>query len=123
MKTDPRKACSNEREARGWAFIHDAITHPLMALTGWSALSLRFHNWTSEKAWPRASPAQLQEWEVDSRFGLLTVRALSPSVYAISHPKVKHVFVTNAHNPYIAARKAGNWFRLLEAEFGGVFSQ
>lgn len=38
MKTDP-----NEKENMLWAFIHDAIAHPLMALTGY----------TSHRAWPR----------------------------------------------------------------------
>ena len=53
LKTDPNTICENGVEHRGWAFVHDAIAHPLMALTGWSALSLRFHNYTSHKAWPR----------------------------------------------------------------------
>lgn len=53
MKTDPNNICSNQKEHKGWAFVHDAIAHPLMALTGYHKLSLRFHNYTSHKAWPR----------------------------------------------------------------------
>lgn len=47
--TDPREACANAEEA-AWAFVHDAIAHPLMALTAWSACAVRFHDWTSARA-------------------------------------------------------------------------
>lgn len=53
MKTDPNKGCANEKENMLWAFIHDAIAHPLMALTGYSRWALRFHDYTSHRAWPR----------------------------------------------------------------------
>ena len=53
MKTDPNKGCPNENECFVWAFIHDAISHPLMAITAYSKLSMRFHNYTSYRAWPR----------------------------------------------------------------------
>lgn len=53
MKTDPNKACTNLEEKAFWAFVHDALAHPLMALTGWSAWSRRFHDYTSHRAWPR----------------------------------------------------------------------
>lgn len=54
MKIDPNKACTSEKENFFWAFIHDAIAHPLMALSGYAAWALRFHNYTSHRAWPRA---------------------------------------------------------------------
>lgn len=53
MKTDPNKACSNVKEKLFWAVIHDGIAHPLMAFTGYSKWSKRFHDYTSNKAWPR----------------------------------------------------------------------
>lgn len=53
MKTDPNKACDNKKECPWWAALHDGIAHPLMVLTGYSKVSLRFHDWTSRKAWPR----------------------------------------------------------------------
>lgn len=53
MKTDPNKGCTNQEERAFWAFLHDGIAHPLMALTGYSKLSLRFHDYTSRRAWPR----------------------------------------------------------------------
>lgn len=53
MRTDPRTACANEREMFWWAMLHDLIAHPFMALTIYSTLSLRFHDWTSNHAWPR----------------------------------------------------------------------
>lgn len=59
MRTDPREACANERQRLGWALVHDGLAHPLMALTGYCKLSLRFHDWTSHKAWPRAVD---QDW-------------------------------------------------------------
>lgn len=54
MRTDPRKGCANERQTLCWALIHDGLAHLLMALTGYSKWSLRFHDYTSHKAWPRA---------------------------------------------------------------------
>ena len=51
--TDPRKACANKEERLLWALIHDGLAHPFMAVTGFSRLSLWFHDWTSHKAWPR----------------------------------------------------------------------
>lgn len=53
MKTDPNKACSNKKEHLLWALLHDGIAHPFMALTKYSKLSKRFHDFTSQKAWPR----------------------------------------------------------------------
>ena len=35
-----------------WGLLHDGLAHPLMAITGYSRMSLRFHTWTSRKAWP-----------------------------------------------------------------------
>jgi len=52
MRTDPRIACANGPERWHWAFIHDALAHPLMALTGYSGWALAFHNYTSRRAWP-----------------------------------------------------------------------
>lgn len=53
MKTDPNKGCKNVTEKLGWAIVHDLVAHPLMAVTRYSNLSMRFHNYTSHKAWPR----------------------------------------------------------------------
>lgn len=53
MKIDPRSACVNHSEVRYWALVHDAIAHPLMALSGYRSWAVRFHDWTSYRAWPR----------------------------------------------------------------------
>jgi hypothetical protein len=53
MKVDPNSACVTLVEDRKWAMVHDAIAHPLMALSGYSRWALRFHDWTSRKAWKR----------------------------------------------------------------------
>lgn len=55
MRTDPREACGNEHQRLLWALVHDAVAHPLMALAGWPKWALRFHDWTSHKAWPRVN--------------------------------------------------------------------
>ena len=53
--TDPRDACAPREQQRVfWALLHDVVAHPLMALTGWSNVGVRFHNFTSHKAWPRS---------------------------------------------------------------------
>lgn len=53
MRTDPRDACKNERQRLLWAIVHDGLAHPLMVLTGYCKAALRFHDWTSHRAWPR----------------------------------------------------------------------
>lgn len=55
MKTDPNQACANESQRLLWAIIHDALAHPLMVLTGYSKGSLKFHDYTSLKAWARSA--------------------------------------------------------------------
>lgn len=50
---DPNKACVIFDEHLGWAIVHDLIAHPIMALTLYSKISIKFHNWTSRKAWKR----------------------------------------------------------------------
>jgi hypothetical protein len=54
MKTDPNKSCANCEERLLWALLHDAVAHPLMGLTNYSKWSLRFHDFTSRRAWPRS---------------------------------------------------------------------
>jgi hypothetical protein len=50
VKTDPNNCIHS---GGIWALIHDAVAHPLLALSGWSGWARRFHAWSSEKAWPR----------------------------------------------------------------------
>ena len=57
MKRDPNAACANAEQRLLWAVLHDAVAHPLMALTGYCALAVRFHDYTSRKAWPRSTNA------------------------------------------------------------------
>lgn len=53
MKLDPNDSCVIFDEHLRWALIHDFFAHPLMALTFYSKMSVKFHNWTSHKAWKR----------------------------------------------------------------------
>lgn len=62
MMTDPRKACANEGERLLWALVHDGIAHPLMAITLFSRLSVAFHDWTSQLAWPRSRRSMFVPW-------------------------------------------------------------
>lgn len=123
MRTDPREACANETEKLGWALIHDLVAHPFMALTGYSQLSLRFHDWTSLKSWPRISGAFGQIIRVKSRFGILVVTKLNVGFYSIKHFSIEHTFVTNAHDPIEAVEKAEVWFQILSDEFGGIYTR
>lgn len=59
MKTDPNKGCANQEQRLFWALVHDGVAHPIMALTNYSPWSLRFHDFTSHKAWPRKSTMNL----------------------------------------------------------------
>lgn len=67
MRTDPRDACKNERQRLLWAIVHDGLAHPLMVLTGYCKAALRFHDWTSYKAWPRKENMHIspQSWTGD----------------------------------------------------------
>lgn len=35
-----------------WEFIHNAVAHPLLAFSFNARWAVRFHDWTSKKAWP-----------------------------------------------------------------------
>lgn len=34
-----------------FAFLHDAVAHPLLALTGCAGWAVRFHEWTSRRSY------------------------------------------------------------------------
>lgn len=51
MKTDPNRHCTKFREDRKWALLHDLVAHPFMALTFYSKISVKFHDYTSSLAW------------------------------------------------------------------------
>jgi len=52
-KVDPINHCVKFRQNLLWALVHDLVAHPMMAITGYSVLSIKFHNMTSRKAWQR----------------------------------------------------------------------
>lgn len=114
MRTDPRAACANAEERAGWAFVHDAVCHPLMALTNWSGWSVRFHDWTSTRAWPRTVPHAAVVVLVPSRrHGMLHVRHTAPGFYAVQHPLVRHQVVCRADDAIGAVEQAEAWFNTL----------
>ena len=39
-----------------WAFLHDAVAHPLLALTGCAHWAVRFHDWTSRLSYDGNPP-------------------------------------------------------------------
>lgn len=122
-RTDPRAACANEQEQFWWAAVHDLVAHPLMVLTGYSRLSLRFHDWTSHYAWPRlVAPAGAVVQLYCGSYGPVNVSTLSPGVYSVRHPTVAHALVISAGDPVEAIEKAERWFDTLAAEFGGDFN-
>lgn len=128
MRTDPRKACKNEKERRGWAFLHDLLAHPFMAVTLWARASIRFHNWTSLKAWPREK-ASLEWWPMKvllktEHWGLLTATEIARDVWSIDHPTVLHTIrVTDKRGGASAIAQATKWFDELAEEHGGKFSR
>jgi hypothetical protein len=38
-----------------WAFIHNAVAHPLLAITRSAGWAVVFHDWTAAKAWPESA--------------------------------------------------------------------
>lgn len=131
MRLDPRKACDSVKDSFFWAFVHDVIAHPFSALTLYSSPSVRFHNWTSEKAWPRKKSAFVPAPDViiplphlphlPGGVKFMKVSQLSPDVWEISHPRVNHQLRTSAKDQKEATEKAVKWFCELSREFGGRF--
>jgi hypothetical protein len=116
MRTDPRKACANEKQLLVWAIVHDLIAHPLMVLTGYSRTSLRFHDATSQRAWPRdnRTPRPFESVVVQSdRWGPLLVTTTRPGLYQISHPVLAHRFGVKAVDVGDAVEQAQEWFDSL----------
>ena len=123
MRTDPRAACANAVERFGWALLHDAFCHPLMALSGWSGWSLRLHDWTSHRAWPRVVPELASAVVVPSaRWGALPVRRTADGLYTVTHPTVAHSYTTPADDAVHAVEIASLWFDGLARDFGGAFA-
>jgi hypothetical protein len=111
MRTDPRVACGNEKELVFWAFVHDAIAHPLMALTGWSKFSLRFHDYTSHYAWPRDKRTPARPVTVRSdRFGDLTVTTTPAGFFEVAHGRIAHRLCVRATDVSDAVEQAEQWF-------------
>lgn len=118
MRNDPRAACANETERCGWAIVHDLIAHPLMALTLWSGPALRFHDWTSMRAWPRVVPTPGQVLTMLSRrYGALVVRLHDDGIYGVQHPSINHEYVTKAADAVAAVELAERWFDGLGPAF------
>ncbi|PZP92639.1 MAG: hypothetical protein DI587_31270 [Variovorax paradoxus] len=123
MRTDPRLACANADERMGWALLHDLVAHPLMALTMWSRPALRFHDWTSRRAWPRSTPELRAAVHVQSiHWGALLVERVGGDCYRTCHPNIDHALVVTARDAVHAAEQAEQWFDSLAAEFGGKFN-
>jgi len=54
VKLDPNPLCQQPVERPLWAFVHDAIAHPLVAITRYAGWAVKFHDYTSRRAWPEA---------------------------------------------------------------------
>jgi hypothetical protein len=122
MKLDPNIACANQRENWFWAAVHDALAHPLMPITGYSQVAMRFHDWTSRKAWPREADRGVLEVWFASPYGELRVRNPRPGYWTVDHGQVHHQFGTMADNADQAVGEALCHFRDLDKHFGGRFA-
>lgn len=97
MKIDPRESCANVKENSWWAFVHDTVAHPLMALFGWPRWALEFHDFTSERAWPRERPARNSIRMVQTRrWGVLSVKRLDADTYSVMRRIHRGRFITRA---------------------------
>lgn len=112
MRTDPRAACANTDERLLWALVHDAIAHPLMALTLYSRWFMKFHDFTSHRAWPRAAVKPAIPVPMPSRHGeVLVTRMLTDRTYGVRCPFLKaHTLVVQADDVMEAVEKAEAWF-------------
>lgn len=116
MKTDPNRACANVEQRLIWALLHDGIAHPLMAITGYSRPAMRFHDWTSHKAWPRTEvPPALVVGR--SRHGNpLRAWDLGAGFWCVEHPTISHVINVKAPGLAGAIRQADDWFDSLDLD-------
>lgn len=111
MRTDPRTACRNTDENLFWAVLHDFVAHPFMVVTNYSATSLRFHDWTSFRAWPRIRMMVGEPvWLASAHFGKLKIQLVAEGTYGVSHPKVAHKIVCRAEDAHGALVLADAWF-------------
>lgn len=118
MRTDPRAACANAEERWIWAFIHDAVAHPFMALTNWSRPALTFHDWTSHRAWPRAEAAPVVRYAITSDhlvYGRVHVREEEPDgIYSVIHGRRSLTVRVQARDVEDALTKGIELFRLQD---------
>ena len=122
MKTDPRTACANAQERLGWALLHDLVAHPFMALTGYSAPALRFHDWTSFRAWPRVRPPQLRTpVTMPSVWGPMVAEEVQSGFWRIKHPNMDNAIVQHGDDAVAILEAAEKYFQSLADEFGGPF--
>lgn len=122
MKTDPRAACANAHERKAWAVLHDLVAHPLMALTNWSGSSLRFHDWTSFHAWPRARPLRLRmPVTLPSAWGMMVAEEVQPKFWRIQHPNMNNAIVQYGDDALAILETAEQYFQSLADEFAGPF--
>lgn len=122
MKCDPSTACVNRHEVLRWAVVHDVLAHPLLALTGYAKFAVRFHDWTSSKAWPRLTksepePVVLTAWLPGGQ-GLVVVTQVNSRIYKVRHPYVDHVYTCEADDRYDALQQGELWFASLRREVG-----
>lgn len=115
MRTDPRAACANAEERLGWAVVHDAIAHPLMALTNYSGWAVAFHDWTSHRAWPRKP--DFRETHVITAHtddcGLCAAwNDVVPGIFCIKHGKRDLLVRLQARDAEDAMHKGLHQFRL-----------
>jgi hypothetical protein len=112
----------NTEERTMWAFLHDAVSHPLMAFTNWSAWSLRFHDWTSFHAWPRVQSVRLREPVLmNSKWGMMVAVEVQPKFWRIQHPNMNNAIVQHGDDAVVILETAERYFQSLADEFGGPF--
>ena len=113
LKLDPNSACQNQKELLLWALLHDLIAHPFLAITGYSVVGRRFHNWTSKHAWPRGA-GDYDFFTVNSvTFGSVEGIRKKGGFWTLSHPGIKHDITVKAANMAEALEKAEDWFKTL----------
>lgn len=123
MKTDPRVACTNEKENWLWAAIHDGLAHPFMVITLYSALAMRFHNYTSHRAWPRPEPFKVRKVRyTPTAYGYVCISEIAPNIYEFSHPRVAHTYRFNADDMDEVMVKVLDHLLAMSA-FGGKFAK
>lgn len=87
-KLDPNGMCDVKSGSLFWQLVHDGIAHPLLVLGFYSRPVIRFHDYTSFKAWPLGVSGTSR---IERAQDALQGHAEHRNVYTLTHAVPAHL--------------------------------